>query len=148
MTLWPASNTIATSFHVVIRICSGNISRSGRASMNDLDPPQSAESDGRTIARDLSVPTVEPITPKMRASRYEAERIFPLSVDVVAELGRTKCSLSRLHALTPGDTLAFGPQKPVILKVNGRPVIACEAGTRGGSRSVKMLHRITTGEDG
>ena len=94
--------------------------------------------------RDLRVPSVAPISDKLRSSRYDANRILPVRLTAVAELAQTQVTLSQLNDLTPGSVLDLGPRQTVQVRINGRVVMTGEPGTKGGSHSVRILSKVQT----
>ncbi|MCP4804253.1 MAG: hypothetical protein GY913_23415 [Proteobacteria bacterium] len=93
-------------------------------------------------ARDLRVPRIEPITQDMRTSRYDKARVLPVELEAVAELARTRLSLSCLQDLKVGTQIDLGPRQTVNVHVNGRSLFQGEPGRAGGSHSVRITRKM------
>lgn len=93
-------------------------------------------------ARDLRVPRVEPITKELRGTRYDAARVLPVELEAVAELARTRLSLSQLEGLKPGSRIELGPRQSVKVHVNGQSLFQGEPGRSGGSHSVRITRKL------
>ena len=98
-------------------------------------------------ARDLRVPKIEAITPELRRRRYDSSRIMPVKVEAVAELARTRLTLSQLQNLEVGAELDLGAATHVDLKVNGRTLYEGVPGRSGGSHCVKIRRRLEAVEE-
>jgi flagellar motor switch protein FliM len=98
-------------------------------------------------ARDLRVPKIEAITPERRRRRYDSRRLLPVKVEAVAELARTRLTLSQLQDLRVGTEIDLGSYNQVHLKVNGRTLFEGEPGSSGGSHCVKINCRIASVEE-
>jgi flagellar motor switch protein FliM len=69
-------------------------------------------------------------------------RVMPLPVTLVAELGRVKLPLGKVQALQEGEMLDLGSTRTVTLSVAGRPAFTGEAGLDEGTRCVRVLRRL------
>lgn len=74
------------------------------------------------IELDDLIPTLEDKSPELVAR--EMELIGHVSVDLVAEIGSAKLSVSKLFALKAGEVLALQQtvSEPIILRLNGKAV--------------------------
>lgn len=70
------------------------------------------------------------------------QRVLPVPLPVVAELGRTTLPLARLRALRVGDELPLGALGQVVIRVGDRPTLLAEPGEADGVRSVKIARRL------
>ncbi len=93
------------------------------------------------VARDLQVPKMAIIPRAVRDRRYNSDRLMPLPLDAVAELGRTRMKLKDLKALYVGQELTLGSGREVEVKVGGRVVFLGEPGHQGGRHSVRVTGR-------
>lgn len=65
-------------------------------------------------------------------------RVLPLPVTLVAELGRVSMSLGDVERLAKGDLLRLGPTQAVQLTVSGRPAGIGQPGITGNTRCVQV----------
>lgn len=73
------------------------------------------------------------------------ERILPLPITAVAELGRLRMSLSEFRNLRVGATLDLGPVRQVVVRVGDRPAFLGDGGLQNGFRSVRVSDRVEGG---
>jgi flagellar motor switch protein FliM len=92
-------------------------------------------------ARDLRVPKMAVIPRSVRKRRYNADRVLPLPMEAVAELGRTRMKLHELKALKVGQELALGSGREVEVKVGGKVLFLGEPGHNAGRHSVRLTGR-------
>lgn len=97
-------------------------------------------------ARDLRVPRVQAINAETRKRRYDADRLLPVELEAVAELARTKLTLSALKGLEVGSTIDLGSRQSVRVHVNGSTLFTGEPGKQAGSHSVRIVKRIGRGD--
>lgn len=69
-------------------------------------------------------------------------RVLPLPVTMVAELGRVQLSLGQVQDLKEGEVLNLGSARTVTLSVAGRPALTAEAGLHDGTRCVRVLRKL------
>ena len=92
-------------------------------------------------ARDLRAPKAAAIPRSVRKRRYNAERVLPLPMEAVAELGRTRMKLKDLKALKVGQELPLGSGREVEVKVGGKVLFLGEPGHNAGRHSVRVTGR-------
>ena len=98
----------------------------------------------------LPVDLVRSLTQRVRAPaavtsssrRVDLGRTMGLPLELVAELGRLELPLRRLRQLAPGDIVPLGSLDDVRVLVNGRPMLAGEAGERDGRRAFRVLGTV------
>ena len=90
-------------------------------------------------ARSWSGSAPEPTAARIAGSW---DRVMPVSVDAVIELGRIKLPLSSVRALRIGDLLPLGSPRDARVMVVGQPVLQGEPGERSGMRCLRIRSRI------
>ncbi|MCA9489854.1 MAG: FliM/FliN family flagellar motor switch protein [Myxococcales bacterium] len=73
------------------------------------------------------------------------DRVLPLPVTAVAELGRVRMSLADFRELRVGATLDLGPVRQVVVRIGDRPTFLGDGGMQNGFRSVRVADRIEGG---
>ena len=68
--------------------------------------------------------------------------LMPIEVELVAELAAISLTVSKLEALSVGDTLPLGNARRASVKVNGKPAFEGLVGEMDGLRSVQIQRRI------
>lgn len=92
-------------------------------------------------ARDLQVPKMAVIPRAVKARRYSADRILPLPMEAVAELGTTRMKLRELRELKVGQEIQLGASRQVEVKVGGKVLFFGEPGHHAGRHSVRVTGR-------
>ncbi len=85
-------------------------------------------------------PAPAPLPAPVRLARYD--RVLPVEVDLVVELGRLTVPLRTLRSLNVGDELSLAALAGAIGRVGDRPAFIGEAGTQGGVRSLRVTRRV------
>lgn len=96
----------------------------------------------------IAVPTalVPTLWPDARVAEQSTDagvaRVMPLHVTAVAELARLRMPLSKVRALEVGDTLSLGALRHIEVRVRGKGAFIGEAGSKDGTRCVRVLENV------
>ncbi|MED5372664.1 MAG: FliM/FliN family flagellar motor switch protein [Myxococcota bacterium] len=92
-------------------------------------------------ARDLRVPKTSTIPKSLRTRRYKPERVLPINVDAVAELGRIRMTMRELEALRVGQELDIGSDREARLRVGEKVLYIGDPGRHKGRHSLKIVRK-------
>ena len=70
------------------------------------------------------------------------QRVMPVPVTVVAELGRVAMPLNEVKRIEVGTEIDLGFEKDVEIRVGDRQVMTAEAGIVNGRRSVRVKSKV------
>jgi flagellar motor switch/type III secretory pathway protein FliN len=90
----------------------------------------------------IAPPAPVPIEPPLRVRKPQFERLLPVEVDLVVELGRVSLPLGALQALAVGDEIPLGAISEAAGRIGGRTAFIGEPGTSGDLRSFRIVRRV------